>query len=175
MTRVGGHSQMRNAVEKKLRLFKGCVVRLWQWCVVRVYACGGVGDNDRVHLFSSLFSLPLVDYVGVVTISRVNGGSVGPWMENIWLPSREWWVIVLSREMFVWSLSSPGRYNTFIQWRIGWWRGFTSPARCSRQSCYQDVSCESNVVCVDAHYRARLGRNNLTKVPEELWLFENLE
>ena len=29
-------------------------------------------------LLSSSFSLPLVDDVGVVTISRVNGGSVGP-------------------------------------------------------------------------------------------------
>ena len=30
------------------------------------------------------------------------------------------------------------------------------------------------MICVDAHCRIELGNNNLTKVPEELWLFENL-
>ena len=31
------------------------------------------------------------------------------------------------------------------------------------------------MVCGDTHCRILLGYNNLTKVPEELWLFENLD
>ena len=55
----------------------GCDSGVSFMCIV----CGGVGDNDRVGVLtviSSSFSLPLVDYVGAVTISRVNGGSVVP-------------------------------------------------------------------------------------------------
>ena len=37
------------------------------------------------------------------------------------------------------------------------------------------LSYEIKVVCGDAHCRIYLGRNNLTKIPEELWLFENLD
>ena len=76
---------------------RGC----WYGCdsvvsFVCILVCGGVGDSDRVRVFSQLlsssFSLPLVDYVGVVTISCVNGGSVGAWREDIWLLQRngEW-------------------------------------------------------------------------------------
>jgi len=92
-----GHSQMRNVVEKNYGSSRGLLVRLWQWCVVRVYPCvaGWVITIEWAYsrsLLSSSFSLPLVDYVGVFAISRLNGGSVGPWMESIWLPSRngEW-------------------------------------------------------------------------------------
>ena len=74
---------MRNVVEEKLRLFKGFVgTAVTVSCRSCVFMCGGVGDNDRVRVFSQLlsssFSLPLVDYVGGITISCVNGGSVGP-------------------------------------------------------------------------------------------------
>jgi len=33
---------------------------------------------------------------------------------------------------------------------------------------------DSDVICVDAHCRMWLSNNNLTKIPEVLWLFENL-
>ena len=49
---------MRNVVEKKLRLFKGFVgTAVAVVCRSCVCVCGGVGDNDRVHVFSQFARL----------------------------------------------------------------------------------------------------------------------
>jgi len=50
---------MRNVVEKKLRLFKGCVgTAVTVVCRSCVSVCvAGVGDNDRVHVFSQFARL----------------------------------------------------------------------------------------------------------------------
>ena len=74
---------MGNVVEEKLRLFKGFVgTAVTVACRSCVSVCDGwvitIECVCSCSLVSSSFSLPLVDYVGVVTILRLNGGSVGP-------------------------------------------------------------------------------------------------
>ena len=83
MTCVGEHSQIVKYCREKLQARQGVVgTAVTVSCRLCVSSCVVGWVIVIVYVFSLLlsssFSLPLVGYVGVVTISRVNGGSVGP-------------------------------------------------------------------------------------------------
>ena len=60
MTCVGNTHKCEIVVEEKVRLFKGFVgTAVAVSCRSCVSVCGGVGDNDRVHVFTQ-FALVFV-------------------------------------------------------------------------------------------------------------------